>query len=408
MTTSTAVDERTYVRELAQQVADVAHEQRSKDAIKRWKDVNALRKPDRAPVWCRPVGAWSEILPESALRCSDKSLRNWERQFRRALFKYEVADDEPFYPWIGVAAAFDVDPPNRWGLDVVHTDSGVQGGAWAYSPPLKDEADFEKLRLPTFTYNPEATQRRIDSAEALLGDIFEVHQVCDAPLGATLGTAAADLRGMNEMMLDMAMQPEVMHRLMGHLRDGVLKAMDEVEAAGVLTPNNHGPMTCSDPVGEPRPDGTYGYENMWISCNSQEFDVVSPEMWEEFCLNYQRPIIERFGLSCYGCCESLTQKMDKVLDLPNLRIFVCSAWTDLDKVIEKADRDVVIMWRQKASDVVFPDDSATIRRDLEEGARRLQGLRYQIVLRELETLDGHDDRLHVWSQMAREAAAKFS
>jgi hypothetical protein len=50
------------------------------------------------------------------------------------------------------------------------------------------------------------------------------------------------------------------------------------------------------------------------------------------------------------------------------------------------------MWRQKASDVVFPDDVETIRNDLEQGCKQLQGFHYQIVLRELQTLSGHPDR----------------
>ena len=44
--------------------------------------------------------------------------------------------------------------------------------------------------------------------------------------------------------------------------------------------------------------------------------------------------------------------------------------------------------------VVFPDDVETIRRDLEQGCKQLQGFHYQIVLRELRTLSGHPDRLH--------------
>ena len=48
-------------------------------------------------------------------------------------------------------------------------------------------------------------------------------------------------------------------------------------------------------------------------------------------------------------------------------------WTDLRAVEEAVGRGYVIMWRQKASDVVFPDDVETIRRDLEAGCRQLQG-----------------------------------
>ena len=141
--------------------------------------------------------------------------------------------------------------------------------------------------------------------------------------------------------------------------------------------------------------------------NSQEFDQVSPAMWDEFLLAYQRPIMARYGLVGYGCCEGLTHKIDGVLSIPNLRIFVCSAWTDLDTAIDRCGTDYVIMWRQKASDVVFPDAVSAIRRDLEEGMRRLEGCHVQIVLRELQTLAGHPDRLHVWAECAKEAAAKY-
>jgi len=80
----------------------------------------------------------------------------------------------------------------------------------------------------------------------------------------------------------------------------------------------------------------------------------------------------------------------------------------LEAVQNAVGQDYVIMWRQKASDVVFTDDVETIWRDLEEGCKRLQGFHYQIVLRELQTLSGHPDRLHVWTRAATEMAAKYA
>ena len=400
--------ERDLVRGLAEQAAAIARDSRNERIRQRWRDVNALRKPDRPPVYCRPVGAWAEILPEDALTCTDPRLRRMEQGFRQILFKHELGDDTPLEPWFGVSAAFDVEPDNVWGFDVQHHTTGADGGAWAYDPPLKTAADFERLQVPRFSYNAARTQEALSRADDLVGDIIPVRLVCDAPLSATMGTAAADLRGLNEMMMDMAAAPGLMHRLMSHLRDGVLGAMDQIAATGLLAPNNTGAMTCSDPVGEVPADGRLSYKNLWVSANSQEFDAVSPAMWEEFCLNYQRPIMDQFGLTCYGCCENLTHKIDGVLSIPNLRIFVCSAWTDLDKLIERVGSGYVIMWRQKASDVVFSDNIAELKRALEDGMKRLQGCHVQIVLRELQTLAGHPDRLHVWTQLAKEAAAKYA
>ncbi len=403
-----ADQERAWVRELARRVAAIATSDENARICQRWRDVNALRQPDRAPVWCRPVGCWSEILPLDALRCEDPWLRGIEYGFRQILHKHDIGDDTPVEGVMPVPAVFDVEPANVWGMDIARHRPDEADGAWAYDAPLKEDEDFDRLRLPTFTYNHGETQERLSRMHELLGDTLPVERVCAPPLSATLGQIAANLRGLTDFMMDMAATPERVHRLMGHLRNGVLKAMDEIEATGLLTPNNTGAMTLSDPVGPSTEDGRVTYANCWCMLNSQEFDPVSPAMWETFCLDYQRPIMERFGWVGYGCCENLTHKIAGVLSIPNLRIFTCSAWTDLQAVLEALGTEYVIMWRQKATDVVFPDDTRTLRRDLEDGTRALRGSFYQIVLRELQTLRGHADRLHVWTACAKEEAAKYA
>lgn len=402
-------NERALVRDLASQVAQIAMSAENQAIRRRWCDVNALRRADRAPVYCRPVGCWDEILPMDSLVCSDPTLRSWEYGFRQILHKHDIGDDTPLEPFLTVSPMFDVDPPTVWGVTIQKHTPSAADGAWSYDPPLKSAADFDRLQMPTYRYNADATRASLESTQELFRDVFPVKlQSGGGDDSATLGMAAADLRGLEQMMVDMVDQPELMHRLMNYLLSVKLRQMDAGEAAGTITPNNTGAMFCSDPIGEPLPDGRLTLKNCWCGGNSQEFDQVSPAMWEEFCLNYQKPIFERFGLVCYGCCENLTKKIDGVLSIPNLRTFVCSAWTSMDVVLNRIGTDYCIMWRQKASEVVFPDDETTLRRALEEGCRRLQGRRYQIVLRELQTLRGHRDRLHVWTHIAKELAVKYA
>jgi hypothetical protein len=457
--TSFAANDRTYIRDLAHQVAAIAASDDNARILRRWCDVNALRKPDRFPVWCRPVAAWGELLPKDSLKCADNALRNIEYGFRQILIKHEIADDSPVLPYYEVPAVFDCDPPNIWGVDITRHTTGRAGDAWTYDPPIKDWSDLAKLRSPTYTLNRAATDDALCQASELLGDILPVSLVARAPHDSTLCTPATDLRGMTQLMMDLIESPDEVHRLMAWLRDAVLAGMDQVQATGLLTPASAWPMLTSDPLGPgpakmeghgpgPRPDsrvhpfgklragrtaapkagetaepippshdggslpsasgGKCTYANCWALANSQEFDQVSPAMWKEFLLDYQMPILERFGLVAYGCCENLTRKIEGVLSIPNLRVFICSAWTNLDTVIEKVGRKHVIMWRQKASDVVFPHDTETLKRQLDEGLRKLRGHHVQVVLRELQTLAGHPDRLHVWTRLAIEAAEKYA
>jgi hypothetical protein len=235
-----------------------------------------------------------------------------------------------------------------------------------------------------------------------------VKLVCAPPLAPTLGTYLDQLRGMAPMLEDLAFRPERVHRAMAKLTEGVLRALRVAEGTGQLTTNHHEPMFCSDPVNGAPPEGQVKLTNLWTAANSQEFQEVSPRMQEEFLLNYQTPIFQQFGAVQYGCCEDLTRKIDSVLRIPNLRVFVSSAWTDLDRVIEACATRCTIMWRQSAAAVVFPDDLAPIRRHLEEGMRKLQGCRYQVVLREVETLQGHPQRLREWAQLGIEMAERFA
>ncbi|MDH7601574.1 MAG: hypothetical protein QHI38_05425 [Armatimonadota bacterium] len=406
----TYIEERDYVRELAIKVAELASTPENESVKKRWRDVNALRKPDRAPVWCCPVGCWNELLPDDSLQCSDPFLRGIERELRQILIKHDIGDDTPIQDFWPVPALFDVDPPNVWGVEIKRHTPEVAGGAWAYDPPLKSEEDFDRLTIPTYTYNQARTEEALARAHDAIGDILPVRLTCGPNVNPTLETQAAELRGLEQLLLDMAEKPDLVHRLMSHVRDATLAVMDQMEATGLLTFNGIGPMYESDPIGTAPENGRLTYANLWGHANNQEFDRISPRMWEEFALSYQLPVLTRFGLVSYGCCDDLTDKIDGVLTIPNLRIFVCSAWTNLDRVIEKCGTNYTIMWRQKASDVVFARDCELdrIRHHLEEGMRKLQGCCYQVVLRELQTLAGHADRLHQWTRIAVEIAEKYA
>lgn len=262
--------------------------------------------------------------------------------------------------------------------------------------------------MPSFSYNAKRTERGVEAMQEILGDAMPVRLTCAPPLGPQLGTLLDKLRGMQPMLEDLAFCPERVHRCMAKLTEGVLAASRAAEATGLLTTNHHEPMQCSDvPNGDPG-EGQIRLHNTWTGANSQEFQEVSPAMQEEFLLNYQIPIFQQFGAVWYGCCEDLTQKIEIVQRIPNLRVFVCSAWTDLERVVDECGTEYTIMWRQPAAEVMMPDDTTRMREHLDEGMRRLKGSHYQVVLREVQSLHGHPDRIREWARMAIEAAEKHA
>ncbi|MFA5393471.1 MAG: hypothetical protein WC081_03760 [Candidatus Ratteibacteria bacterium] len=396
------------IRGLASRVAELARSEEYEKRRRRWRDVNCLRRPDRAPVWCRPALVWREILPPDALECADPFCREVETILRQHLYKDWVGDDHIIEPWWGVGAIFNCDSEHIWGLPANRSTGTTDQGGFQYYHPIETPEDYEKITVPSFVYDPAATQRAAAKMEELLGNAMPVRVTGNPPLGPVQGTYLEQLRGMGPMLDDLAFRPHLVHRAMAKLTEGILRGLRAAEKAGVLTPNNHEPMFCSDPLNDKPANGPVALRHLWTAANSQEFDQTSSAMQEEFLLSYQKVVFQQFGAVQYGCCESLTKKIDIVRRIPNLRIFVCSFWSDLDKIIEACDQNYTIMWRQSAAQVTVNPTLEEHRRHLESGLKRLRGHFYQIVLRELETLNGRPERLREWARMAIELAEKHA
>lgn len=396
-----------HVRRLGEQVRELAESDEYQRRRERWRAANERRRGDRAPVWCRVARAWREVLPQDSLVCEDPYCRTLEYALRQRLYKNSIGDDEIFPPWWEVDAVWDCAVPHVWGLAAPQVES-TEAGGFRYEHPLEQVEDYERLRVPSFSYNARKTDEALGRAADLLGDALPVRLRCFPPLNPMQAYYLERLRGMEALLEDLAFRPQVVHRAMAKLTEGILQATRVAEETGLLTTNHHEPMFCSDPVNEPSSEGPVRLHNLWTAVNSQEFEVVSPAMQEEFLVNYQLPVLQQYGAVQYGCCEDLTRKVDLVLKIPNLRIFVSSAWTDLETVVAKCGADYTIMWRQAAADVTLPDDLSTWRRCYEEGLRKLQGCHYQVVLRELETLNGRLDRLREWARLAIDLAEKHA
>ena len=134
-----------YVRELAAEVVNIASEPRMAAIKQRWCDVNGLRRPDHSPVWCNPVGLWSELLPDSTLGCRDPLLRNLELTFKKLLIKRKIDDDTPINDYFKSGMVFDVTPENVWGVDIVRESLETEGSAWQYKSALQTPSDFDRL-----------------------------------------------------------------------------------------------------------------------------------------------------------------------------------------------------------------------------------------------------------------------
>ena len=397
------------VRDLAARVAELAADPEMARTCQRWRDTYMLRPADRVPVWLRlDAMGQRELLPEAALQCDEPFLRAIERQLRWTLRQHEFGDDTIVLPYWKVPAALHFDGEHLWGVPVKRRDPGETTGAWAYDPPIHRADDLNRLRIPRWRYDQAETDRRLNAYADVLGDALPARLSAVPPIFPGIARNATDLIGLDGLLLNMAAEPDFVHRLMAFQRDSVLQCLDDVEAMGILTDNCDEPIHFSESLKASAPDVSLRLADLWLRTESQQFQGVSRSMWREFCLAYQKPIMARFRYVSYGCCEDLTDRIDDVLAVPNMRIFVSSPWTDLATTATACGDAYAVIWRQKASDVVYADDLADQRRHLEWGLTLTRGGHRAIVLQEVATCNGNPGRLHQWVALARALSESLS
>lgn len=276
-------------------------------------------------------------------------------------------------------------------------------------------SDVDNLRVPHHEIDEKATVENATRLREAIGDVIEVN-VDRSPVyrfwGGDLSTDLGHLRGIENLMLDMLDNPKWLHGLMKFMSDGVLKAQDEAEAAGDWSLSGEygtgGRSNQAMPYSEELPDPVANVngvprKHLWCYMAAQEFTGVSPAMHEEFLLRYQMPIMAKFGLTAYGCCEDLTRKIDMLRAIPNLRRIAVSPFANVPRCAEQIGEDYVISYRPSPAEMVSCGfDPARIRAILRRDLQACRGCHVDITLKDVETVERDPDRVRKWVAIARE------
>jgi hypothetical protein len=222
------------------------------------------------------------------------------------------------------------------------------------------------------------------------------------------------LRGLEQIMLDMLDDPDGLHRIMAFLRDGHLARLDFLESNGLLSLNNDGTYVGSGGFGWsrelPAPDfaGRVRTIDMWGFGESQETVGVSPAMFAEFVLPYQLPLLERFGLNCYGCCEPLDSRWEHVARIPRLRRVSVSAWADVRRMAERLGNRYIFSWKPRPADLASPHfDEDAVRGYVREMLQATRDCRVEVIMKDNHTIGRDPRRVVRWVEIVREESERL-
>jgi len=395
--------EQTLLRDLAKRYAAVTAAPVMDRRRAAWRQHNSL-KSDRPLIYVR-AAAWHE-LPEAKCQLTDPFWRGYENFLRYRLYWHTLGDDSIFEPWLTLPA---VTTCEGWGVEMHYNHSGEAGGAWKADYPIREPGDLAKLRMPWHGIDERQTAERHAQLQEVLGDILTINIDRSSAFRKGACEISNDLgllRGIENLMLDMIDNPEWLKQLMKFMSDGILKVHDETERAsdwGLCAHENQSmPYAEELPAPAANVNGV-SRRQLWGFFASQEFTSVSPEMQEEFLLTYQMPIMEKFGLIAYGCCEDLTRKIDILRKIPNLRRIAVSPFADVARCAEQIGRDYVLSYRPSPADMVsYGFDPARIRAILRRDLAACCHCHTDITLKDVETVQGDSTRVRRWVEITRQ------
>lgn len=364
-----------------------------------WRSLNS-RRPTRPQIYVRAF-AWEE-MPEAKSACSTPEGGRLEAILRHRLFWGTLDDDSVFEPFITLPACY---LHTGWGYAIPRTTTDHPRGAFKIDYPIKDLDDLSQLQTPVHAIDLEQTQRQQAICQDLLDGILPVF-VDRAPAyrfwNGDISTELGYLRGIENIMLDLSDNPDGLHRLCACMSAGILKTHEEAEAAGdwSLLSHQNQAMPYAEELLPPGP-APASRRQLWGYMASQEWTLISPQHFNEFLLQYQIPILARFGLTAYGCCEDLTHKIGFLRQIPNLRRISVSPFAQVRACAEQIGTDYVISYRPNPAELLGPHYRENIRQTLLRDFDLLRGTHFDVTLKDVQTVEGDPRRILDWITLTR-------
>lgn len=403
--------EREVLRTLAEKVALIAQSVEMKERCELWRRHNQLEKT-RPLIFCDPEWGWNEIITNDQMECSSTLARRWEFDLRKEIFYAEqMGDDKP------ITINFDVPytvTPDDWGLQKVVHQTDLSG-AISWDSPLTDyDKDLPKLHNPIFNIDWEVTNGTLALAKEIFGDVLNVQLKGTWWWSLGLSIRAIDFRHIDKLYMDMIMYPDAVKELFSILSKGLMSKLDYLEENGLLSLNNNYTYVGSGGYGFtnelPSADfnGKVRCKDMWGFCESQETVGISSEMYEEFINQYEKPLMDRFGLTCYGCCEPINGRWDVVKNFQNLRRVSCSPWADIDLMANYLGDKYIYSMKPSPTTLALPDfDQERERKYLRESFKTMQDCHVECIMKDNHTLGGSAANAINWCRIAKEEARKY-
>lgn len=402
--------ETTVLRALAQQYAEIAALPRQQETIRLWKKLNGLR-PERPMVTIDQL-PWHELNVDGSLTCvvEDPLFRSIEQALRRSVFQWKhFPADMVAVPWIAVPMAIVATGWCDLALEtkLAYTDPTSDVISHGYIPAFHGEEDLAAFHPQVISLNEAENTERRQLAERVFDGILPVRMTGQSTMYHPWDHLCG-IVGIQETLEMVLAEPELAHALCQKMHEILLSEMEQLAALGALEspqPLIHCTGAWSDELHEDPTDP----KAVWTAGMSQPFGgAVSPAIQREFDLEYAADYYRHFGLVYYGCCEPLSDRIEDIRKIPNIRKISCSPWSNVRVSADKLAGGAVLS-RKPNPAYLAPQsaDLASARKELAETLEvcRAAGTPCELILKDVSTVHYDLQRLVEWERMAMELCA---
>ncbi|MCL2477893.1 MAG: hypothetical protein FWF22_00220 [Treponema sp.] len=404
------------IREFAKQYAELANSPAQEEKRRLWRGLNSFKF--KGPLIYVRLIPYHEFFDFSVVKSEDPLLRHIESMLATSvLYRQKLNDDFIFEPWVDVRAVFTGEGGDRWGVPCSLGEKSMAHGAAAFVPQIINEEDIEKIKPLKCRIDEKATAQKMEKVQEALGGTLDA--VCNrqgifsAMWVRDISTDLAKLRGLEQIMWDVLDRPQWFHRLLGIMQKTILDDIEETEKAGNFRRcnNENQAMPYCEELNAPDSGSTAcRASELWTFMASQEFTGVGPDLYNEFMLEYQKPIMERFGMTAYGCCEDMTAKIPLLKTIKNLRRIAITPFSNVRRCAEQIGREFVASYRPKPTDMLANGlDEDLVRKIVKRDFQILKenNCVFDITLKDVETIAGKPDNMIRWVELVREISAEI-
>lgn len=396
------------VRELAKKYMELATDEKQQKMNRRFKDTNDL-KIVRPPVLIDEIPWYQmDIDDELTCLCEDQTARNAETFLRRNIYRRKhFRADTLFEPFFRVTMSYSSSGIGiECNEEIIRTDNTNNIVSHEYKDILEDESSVDLIKIPTFTAHPEKDAQRMELYTDLFGDSMPVKLCGTGPFYNAPWDLILRYRGMEPVLYDLYDRPEHLHAIRQKFLDIALAEIDFIE--------NHLHVDPAQPQLHCTPSyvsglAEDGLKATWYRTMAQGFSEVSPEMQQEFDIDYTLKVCERFAYTYYGCCEPLDRKLDVIFKIPNLRKVGVSPWAKEEVMAERLGGKYVYSRKPNPANVAIKTDPEVIRKETETTVKLCQkyGCPADFTLKDISTVSFRPENLIEWSNAVADVMDKY-